>query len=116
MIYYTNNKLRGLTMKNYGKHLVLAALLVLVPLMASAEVTVKDTTSYEFIRNQGYSDEVHRIIEVKTKDPATPVAKEDSSRAKRFVWYLRDTINPSVNRPNKFADHYIDLNPSLNDL
>jgi len=103
-------------MKNLKKYLILATLLVFVPVVANADVSVKDTTSYEFIRNQGYSDEVHRIIQVKTKDPATPVPKETASKAKKFGWYLYDVVDPSVNKPNKFVDHNINYNPSIGDL
>ena len=98
------------------KYLVLLALLALVPMMANADVSVKDTTSPEFIRNQGYSDDVNRIIQIKTKDPATPIAKEKDSKLKKFGWYLLENIDPSVDRPGKFADHNINMGPSIEDL
>lgn len=101
-------------MKNLKKYLLVAVLATLTPVAANADLSVKDTTSYEFIRNQGYSDEVHRIIEVKTKDPATPVAKENKS--KKLGWYLLKTIDPTVNKPGQFVDHNINYGPSVDDL
>ena len=103
-------------MKRLNKYLAIIAVLAVVPVAANADVSVKDTTSYEFIHNQGYSDEVHRIIEVKTKDPATPIAKETDSKMKKFGWYLLETIDPSVNRPGKFVDHSTNFSPSIDDL
>lgn len=103
-------------MKNLKRYLLLAIVATIVPVAANAELSVKDTTSYEFIKNQGYSDEVHRIIEVKTKDPATPVAKETMPKTKKLGWYFLKTVNPSVDKPGDFVDHNINYSPSVSDL
>ena len=66
------------------KYAVLLGLLALVPACANAEISVKDTVSPEFIHNQGYSSEVSRIIDVKTKDPVTPIPAEKDSVWKKF--------------------------------
>ncbi len=92
-------------MKNFRKYLLMAVMVSALPLCANADVTVKDTTSPEFIHNQGYSSEVSRIIEVKTKDPATPIPAETQTRKAKFGWWLLETINPAVNRPGKFVEH-----------
>ena len=103
-------------MKNIKRICLTMTAIAMVPMFAQAEVSVKDTTSYEFIKNQGYSDEVHRIIEVKTKDPATPIAAEKKSKFKKFGWYLLDNVDSSYNKPDKFVDHNIDYSKSLDDL
>ncbi len=94
-------------MKDFTKYVLLAAAFTFVPLYAMAEVTVKDTTSREFIHNQGYSSEVSRIIEVKTVDPMTPIAakEEKHPRWKAFGWTLLETIDPTWERPNDFVNH-----------
>ena len=103
-------------MKKFSKYAVLLAILAFVPVCANAEVTVKETTSPEFIQNQGYSTEVSRIIEVKTKNLATPISTEKPSKWKRFGWYVMETLDPAVDRPGKFVEHNIQYGPSLEDL
>ena len=68
-IIYKSYK-RGFIMKNIVKYSMLVGALCLVSMTVNAEITVKDTTSPEFIHNSGYSSEVSRIIDVKTKDYA----------------------------------------------
>lgn len=94
-------------MKDFTKYALLTAILILAPVSAQAEVSVKDTTSPEFIHNQGYSSEVSRIIEVKTVDPMTPIAvkEEKHPRWKAFGWTLLETIDPTWERPNDFVNH-----------
>lgn len=105
-------------MSNLRKYLVLAGVLMLVPACANAEISVKDTTSAEFIYNAGYSTDMKRIIDVKTKDPATPIpAKEENYARKNFGWYLYETLlDPAVDRPHSFADHDIPMRNSIDDL
>lgn len=104
-------------MKNLTKYSVLAGALLLIPMCANAEVTVKDTTSPEFIYNAGYSKELSRIIDVKTKNPATPIpVAEKGDKAKNFKWYLWEFIDPAVDRPHQFADHDIKFGNSIDDL
>ena len=98
------------------KYFILIALIAFAPLMASAEVSVKDTTSPEFIKNQGYSSEVSRLIEIKTKDPATPIAKEGPSKIKRFGNYLLNVVDPAYEKKNTFGQHDINYSPSIDDL
>ena len=95
-------------MKNLNKYIIALTALLFVPAFANAEVVVKDTVSKEFIYNQGYSDEISRIIEVKSVDPATPIpVKEKTSKLKNFGWYLRETIDPAVDRPGNFVNHSV---------
>ncbi len=104
-------------MKNLMKYAMIAAVAVMVSASVHAEVSVKETTSPEFIRNQGYSSEVSRIIEVKTRDSATPISTEKPSVWKRFGWYLMETIDPSVDRGGKFVDdHDIKFHNTIEDL
>lgn len=105
-------------MSNLRKYLVLAGVLMLIPACANAEISVKDTTSAEFIYNAGYSTDMKRIIDVKTKDPATPIpAKEENYARKNFGWYLYETLlDPAVDRPHSFADHDIPMRNSIDDL
>ena len=104
-------------MKNLKKYLGILAVLLVVPACANAEITVKDTVSPEFIRNQGYSEEVNRVIKVKTIHPNTPLAApEEHSTAKKFGWYLRKTIDPAAARPNEFVNHDIKQGSSIEDL
>lgn len=99
------------------KYAVLLGLLALVPSFALAEVTVKDTTSPEFIHNQGYSNEISRIIEVKTKDPATPIpAQEKQSVWKSIGWTLLETLDPTVDRPGTYVNHDTKYHSTLEDL
>lgn len=103
-------------MKKIIKHMILVSMLVLIPTCASAEITVKDTISPEFIQNQGYSPEVSRIIEIKTKNPVTPIAQEEKSVWKDIGWTLLETLDPTVERPKKFADHQTKFHSTLEDL
>lgn len=104
-------------MKNIKRYLVALAVFASVPAFASAEVVVKDTISPEFIYNQGYSDEVSRIIKVKTVDPATPIPVEEAStKAKNFGWYVREIIDPAVDRPGNFVNHNTNFGNSIDDL
>lgn len=99
------------------KYLVLFGLLVLVPACANADVSVKDTTSPEFIYNQGYSKEVSRIIEVKTKDPATPIpVEEKNAKWKSLGWEMLETLDPTVDRKGNFVDHDIKYQSTWDDL
>ncbi len=94
-------------MKDLKKYALSAVVLALVPLCAHAEVSVQDTTSREFIHNQGYSGEISRIIEVKTVDPMTPIAvkEEKHPRWKALGWTLLETIDPTYERPGDFVNH-----------
>lgn len=103
-------------MKNFGKYLLMGAVAAMLPLCANADVSVKDTTSPEFIHNAGYSDEVSRIIEVRTKDPATPIPAEVQTKKSKFGWWFLETINPNVNRPGKFVDHNIKFEDNIDCL
>lgn len=103
-------------MKDFKKYFVLAAIAALIPACANADITVKDTTSPEFIQNQGYSAEVSRIIDVKTKDLSTPLSTEQPSVWKRFGYYVRETINPAYDKPGKYVNHDTRFNPSIEDL
>ena len=104
-------------MKNLKKYLIALAVVASVPVFAQAEIVVKETITPEFIYNQGYSDEVSRIIKVKTVDPATPIPAETSStKLKRFGWYIRKTVEPSVTRPGDYVNHNTKFSNSIDDL
>ena len=103
-------------MKNFRKYMLFAVIAALFPVCANAEVSVKDTISPEFIHNSGYSDEVSRIIKVRTKDPATPIPAETQTKKEKFGWWLLDTINPNVNRPGKIVDHNINYGDNIDCL
>lgn len=105
-------------MNNLKKYLVLFGVLMLAPVCANAEITVKDTTSPEFIYNSGYSNEMNRIIDIKTKNPVSPIpAKEENYARKNFGWYVYENLlDPAVDRPNSFADHNINFGNSIDDL
>ncbi len=104
-------------MKDLKKYIVALGVIACVPAFANAEIVVKDTISPEFIHNQGYSDEVSRIIEVKTKDPATPIpVKEKKDKMKNFGWYVLETIDPAVDRPGNFVNHNSKFSNSIDDL
>lgn len=104
-------------MKNLTKYSLWAGALLLIPMCANAEITVKETTSPEFIYNAGYSNEISRLIQVKTKNPATPIpVAEKGDKARNFKWYLWEFIDPAVDRPNSFADHNIKFHNSIDDL
>ena len=95
-------------MKDFTKYVLLAAALAFVPVCAQAELSVKDTTSPEFIHNQGYSTEISRIIDVKTVDPMTPIAVKEPSKNdkwKAFGWAMLETIDPYYGRENDFVNH-----------
>lgn len=98
------------------KYFILVALFALVSLSANADVSVKDTTSPEFIKNQGYSSEVSRLIEIKTKDPATPIAKEKTPKIKKIGNYLLNVIDPAYEKKDTFGNHDIHYSPSIDDL
>ena len=106
-------------MKNLKKYSLLLSLMLLIPACAqSSYVTVKDTISPEFIRNQGYSTEVSRIIEVKTKDPATPLSREKESVWKTWGKGIVKVINPAWEAGYEFPSHDINykMNTTIEDL
>ena len=104
-------------MKNLVKYSVITGMLLTASLAANAAVTVEETTTPEFIHNAGYSSEISRIIDVKTKDPSTPIpAETKKDKTKNFGWYVMQTIDPAVNRPHSFADHQIKYGRSMDDL
>lgn len=104
-------------MKNLTKYAMVLAVITVAATAANAEISVKDTISPEFIHNQGYSDEVSRIIDVKTKDPVSPIPTEEKQSVwKDIGWTLLETLDPTVDRPNKFADHKTKFHSSLEDL
>lgn len=95
------------------KIFILFGMLVLTPCCTMAavtaeqntkapDITVKDTTSLEFIRNQGYSSEVHRLIEVRNVNPLTPIPVEEkrgnyfSEGAKKVGHRVLETIDPTL--------------------
>ncbi len=92
-------------MKNLKKYFVVLGLFLFAGVAANAEVSVKDTISPEFIYNQGYSSEVSRIIEIKTKDPATPIPAETRSVWKRIGNSVLRTIDPAWDSGNEFPSH-----------
>ncbi len=103
-------------MKIFAKYFILLGVFMFWAMTANAEISVKDTTSPEFIHNAGYSPEISRLIEVKTKNPATPIPAKETSRAEDFKMYLWKFIDPAVDRPNTFADHHIHFQNSIEDL
>lgn len=103
-------------MKNL-KYLGILAALLAFPAMTNAEIVVKDTVTPEFIYNQGYSDEVSRLIQVKTVNPNKPIpAPEEDAKMKNFGWYLLETLDPAVDRPGNFANHNTKQHSSIDDL
>lgn len=103
-------------MKNLKKYFVVVGLMAFLPACAQAEITVKDTTSPEFIHNQGYSSEVSRIIKLKTRDPATPIPQETRKTViKKVGWTLLETLDPTVDR-GQFANHETKYFNSVDDL
>lgn len=78
----------------------------------SGDITVKDTSSREFLRNQGYSDEAARLIEVRGKNPLTPIPVVEKRQncvvkgLKKVGWRFLDTLDPTVNN-KKFGEHNI---------
>lgn len=106
-----------LFVKKLSKYAMLLAVLAFMPVCANAEITVKDTISPEFIHNQGYSPEVSRIIDIKTKDPVTPIPVEEKKSVwKNIGWTLLETLDPTVDRPGKFADHETIFHSTTEDL
>lgn len=92
-------------MQTFKKYLLLMMVLAFAPAVAHAELSVKDTTSPEFIYNQGYSTEVSRIIDVKTVDPVSPIPAKEKNVWKNIGWTILNTIDPSYERPNTFVNH-----------
>lgn len=78
----------------------------------AADITVKDTSSREFLHNQGYSDEAARLIESRSKHPLTPIPVVEKrqnpfvSGLKKVGWKFVETIDPTVDR-SQFNDHNI---------
>lgn len=103
-------------MKNLVKYCSLASVLLLTTAVAQADITVKDTVTPEFIHNQGYSKEVSRVIDVKTKDPLTPIAQEEHAVRKNFKYYLWEFIDPAVDRPGNWVEHDVKFSNSIDDL
>lgn len=104
-------------MKSFKKYFILLGLIAFLPACAVAEITVKETTSPEFIYNQGYSSEVSRIIKIKTKDPATPIPVETRQTVwKKTGWKLLETLDPTVDSGTKFLNHDTKYFNSVDDL
>lgn len=59
------------------------------------------TTTDEFLFNQGYSDEVGRLIEIRTKDPMAPIEGRDYDYERSWNWRkignkVAETFDPTM--------------------
>ncbi len=100
------------------KYFLLLGVMLMIPACANAELSVKETMSPEFLHNQGYSDDVSRIIQIKTKDPMTPISAESKT-----VWWKKwgmgvlKTIDPALDTGTEFPSHNTNFNGSnIDDL
>ncbi len=99
------------------KFLLILGLMLLAPACVNAELSVKETMSPEFLHNQGYSDEVSRVIQIKTKDPMTPIPTEKQSVWKKWGLGVIKTIDPAWEAGNEFPSHNTNFNGSnIDDL
>ncbi len=97
------------------KYFVLFGLLALVPMCAQAEITPADTTNPVFMKNQGYSDEAARLIELRSKDPLAPepVKEKDTvwkGIGKKFIYTVDPTFEhtPFGNHNTEFKHMTVD--------
>lgn len=104
------------------KLLVLIGMLAIVPCAhasigvsensQSPDITVKDTGSCEFLRNQGYSTEIYRINEIRSRNPLTPIPVEEKRQSpfvsglKKVGWQFLEDLDPTIDHSN-FAEHDI---------
>ncbi len=104
------------------KLLVLFGLLAVVPCAQASigvtenteapQMTVKDMSSAEFFHNQGYSSEVYRINELRSRNPMTPIQVEERrdspfvSGLKKVGWQFLEDFDPTIDHAN-FAEHNI---------
>lgn len=99
------------------KYFVLFGILAMVPLCVQAEVASTDIIDPVFIKNQGYSNEVSRLINYRAKDQLTPVAVKEKETTwggiRKKILY---TIDPTVDSSN-FGEHNIEFkNMTVEDL
>lgn len=104
------------------KRVLILTLIASFALPAFAELTVKDTTSIEFMKNQGYSSALvqttQKSVARANGEPLTePVEKEYYNQpvikaVRRFFMY----IDPSYDDHSFVNDHNIKTSPSYEDL
>lgn len=104
------------------KRLLILTLTTLCILPACAELTVKDSTNPEFMKNQGYSSALvkttQKTIARANGEPLTePIEKEYYNQpvvkaVRRFFMY----IDPSYDDHSFVNDHNIKTSPSYDDL
>ncbi len=104
------------------KLLVLIGLLAVVPSAQASigvtestetpQMTIKDMSSAEFFHNQGYSSEIYRINELRSRSPLTPIPIEEKrdnpfvTGLKKVGWQFLEDFDPTIDHAN-FADHNI---------
>lgn len=68
-----------------------------------------DTTSAEFLRQQGYSDEMRRLHEVRLKDPTEPRDYEQKTNGQKVGIKVLETIDPTLDTKH-FGERNINFN------
>lgn len=104
------------------KSLLILMLTAFISIPAFAELTVDDTSSAEYLKNNGYSSALATTVN-KSKaqangEPLTePIEKEEYNQP--FVKFVRKVfmyIDPSLDDHSFMNDHDIHTSPSINDL
>lgn len=87
------------------KYFVLFGMLTLVPLSVQAQISVSDTVDPVFIKNQGYSDEASRLIQLRSRDQLAPQPVQEKDTVwqgigKKFIY----TVDPTFEH-TEFGGH-----------
>ena len=89
------------------KYFVLLAILTVAPLAANAEMTTDQMNTEEFMRNQNFSSEAYRIMQIGHKNPMTPVKNEEKGFWKGIGKTILFTVDPTYDYA-KFGEHSIE--------
>ena len=102
--------------------LIVSALTIIANLPSFAELTVQDTTSEEYLKNQGYSKSVINAVQ-RSKCVASGekyVAPVDKGYQRnpivKFVKRIITYIDPALDDDSFYNKHNIHTSPSIEDL
>ncbi len=104
------------------KRFLITGLLILFALPSFAELTVEDTVSPDYLRNNGYSTAtINAAQKVRAKSNGEPLAEPVENKmyqnpAVKFVRRVFMYIDPSLDDHSFMNDHDIKTSPTFDDL
>ena len=101
------------------KKLILTAILLSVSLPSMAIITSEETCNEEILKNRGYSEQMARLVTIKSAQAAgeVPEIADEPDYRKKFNWVRKFFIyaDPALEE-DSFLRHNIHPVPSVHDL